>query len=345
MPGVSTLIAQPSHADDFILPQNLPLFLPSAACAEVTVPRTLLDQEWRLREAQAYDALTDLRGHLEVRAYIYGYKDQHVRGQREGLRSNDIVEGIEDKLKVDKARYRVAYSAMTTLAAALGKLDWRGTLQPLNDADVRHVAAGDGGGSESRKELSWVWTAGGMHTDGNLPDESAGANLQEGAWIPVCIGGLVHSLPFSTGLRVEWCKARSRAMRWTEEVELLQEEMRRTQEYHRWRAAWWEHRVPVTQQQRADIVEGMRAYAHRQASIRRQMRDYCTKAWTHVRAWVCLGQEASDEFESHLGASLEDDSVPSLYSVSESSVASLQAALQADLEDVADIDRALEDFD
>ncbi len=180
MPGVTTLIARPSHADESVLPQNLPLFLPSAACPEITVARTVLDQEWRLRQAQAYDALTDLRGHLEVRAYIYGYKDQHVRGQREGLRSNDIVHGIEDKITTDKTRYRAAYSAMTTLAAALGKVDWRGTLQPLNDTDIRHVAAGDGSTSESRKEISWIWTAGGMHTDGNLDDEHASGNLQEG---------------------------------------------------------------------------------------------------------------------------------------------------------------------
>ncbi len=178
MPAVTTLIEQPQIVNDSPLPQALPLFLPSKACTQVVVPRVLLEQEWRLRQAQAYDALTDLRGHLEVRAYIYRYKDEQVRGQREGLRSHDIVHGIENKIKIDKQRYRAAYAALTTLAAALAKYDWRGSLQPLQDSDIRHISTGDGSGSEGRKELSWIWKAGG--TDDNLTSERASGNLQEG---------------------------------------------------------------------------------------------------------------------------------------------------------------------
>ncbi len=183
VPAVATLITQPDDADDIALPQNLPLFLPSSACIQVNVPRTLLDHEWRLREAQALDALSDLRGHLEVRAYIYRYKDHHVRGQRDGLRSRDIVNGIDNKIKMDALRYRAAYAALATLAAALGKLDWRGSLQPLHEADIRHVSVGDGSGSEGRKELSWIWKASGPTADGNLATESVSDNLQGGAYI------------------------------------------------------------------------------------------------------------------------------------------------------------------
>ncbi|RDX41714.1 hypothetical protein OH76DRAFT_1459063 [Lentinus brumalis] len=253
MPAVATLFAQPTHPDPSSLPQNLPLFLPSTACPRISVARVLLEHEWALRQAQAYDSLTDLRGHLEVRAYIYKYKDQNMRGQRDGLRSRDIVNSIESKLKMDALRYRTAYMAMTTLSAALGKTDWRGGLQPLNEGDIRHVTADDGSGSEGRKELSWIWKASGA------------------------------------GLRVEWCKARARAMRWSEEVELLQEEMRRTQEYHNWRASWWQEHVGRTFQQRAELTEGMRAYAHRQAAIRRRMSEYCKRAWAFVGAWPWAG--------------------------------------------------------
>lgn len=41
-----------------------------------------------------------------------------------------------------------------------------------------------------------------------------------------------------SGVRVEWMKARARSMRWTEELNLLPEEMRRTIAYHRWKADW-----------------------------------------------------------------------------------------------------------
>ena len=182
MPTVATLIMQPDNVDDVALPQNLPLFLPSMACTQISVPRTLLDQEWRLRQAQALDALTDLRGHLEVRAYIYSYKDRHMRGQRESLRSRDIVNSVDSKIKMDAARYRSAYAAMTTLSAALGKVDWRAGLQPLNDSDIRHVSADDGSSSEGRRELSWIWKASGPSADGNLINEMAGGNLQEGEY-------------------------------------------------------------------------------------------------------------------------------------------------------------------
>lgn len=182
MPAVATLFARPENVDDSSLPQNLPLFLPSTACTQIIVARSLLDHEWQLRQAQAFDALTDLRGHLEVRAYIYSYKDQHVRGQRESLRSRDIVNSVDSKIKLDASRYRTAYSALMTLSAALGKSDWRCGLQPLNDNDIRHVTASDGSGSEGRRELSWIWKACGPSTDGNLVNEGTSANLQEGTF-------------------------------------------------------------------------------------------------------------------------------------------------------------------
>ncbi|KAI0689311.1 hypothetical protein C8T65DRAFT_700284 [Cerioporus squamosus] len=260
MPSVVTLITQAGSGDDSPLPQRLPLFLPSAACIEVVVSPCLLNHEWRMRQAQAYDALTDLRGHLEVRAYIYQYKDQHVRGQREITRSRDIVNGIEAKIKLDAARYRAAYIALTTLSGALSKVNWRGPLQPLLDSDIRHVAAGDGTGSESRRELSWIWKAGSVTSADGVLLEGQTENLQE-------------------GLRVEWCKARARALRWIEEVQIVEEEMCRTKQYLKWHSQRWEAYVPLTPQQRADLHEGATAYAYRQASIRQKMAAYCEHAW------------------------------------------------------------------
>ncbi|TFK77860.1 hypothetical protein K466DRAFT_449601, partial [Polyporus arcularius HHB13444] len=211
--------------------------------------------EFRLRQAQALDALTDLRGHLEVRAYIYGYKDQHVRGQREGNRSHDVIHGIANKIKLATSRYRAAFTALTTLSNVLGDHSWRISLRVLNDSDIRHIAAGDGTGSEGRKEISWIWKTSGLSSDGTVLTDQAMVNLQE-------------------GLRVEFCKARARAMRWTEEVELVEEEMRRVKAFCIWQAGWWEAQARV-REGHLDLLEGTRAYAHRQASIRRRMHDCC----------------------------------------------------------------------
>ncbi len=132
-------------------------------------------------------------------------------------------------------------------------------------------------------------------------------------------------------------------MRWSEEVDLLQEEMRRTQEYFSWHADSWEKHARSPSSDLDDVTEGMRAYAHRQASIRRKMRDYCRTAWRYVGAWVCLGQGTSDE--SGTATSLTSDSIPSLASSFADSTESIQAVLEANMRDVLDDEMASEDFD
>ncbi|TFK77994.1 hypothetical protein K466DRAFT_445690, partial [Polyporus arcularius HHB13444] len=80
-------------------------------------------------------------------------------------------------------------------------------------------------------------------------------------------------------LRVEWCKARARAHRWREEVQLLLEEMRRVPEFHEWMARQWEQRSVRNYQGREEYFEGARAYAVQQASIRRKMKEFCRHVW------------------------------------------------------------------
>lgn len=81
-------------------------------------------------------------------------------------------------------------------------------------------------------------------------------------------------------LRIEWCKSRARAMRWTEEVELLQEEMRRVMQFFSWQAEWWERQTSRLSDLDAEQSEGITAYALRQASIRRSMYDHCIALWS-----------------------------------------------------------------
>lgn len=59
-------------------------------------------------------------------------------------------------------------------------------------------------------------------------------------------------------LRAEWCKARARARRWSEEVDLLLEEMRRVIAYHEWECARWTSLVDTrfAGGDRADYREG-----------------------------------------------------------------------------------------
>ncbi|TFK88753.1 hypothetical protein K466DRAFT_488291 [Polyporus arcularius HHB13444] len=269
MPGVAAQRARFLAAnEDASLAYNMPLLLPSAATT--LSDRPLLDLEWRLRYAQAFDALGDLRGHLEVRAHLYKFKDRFARGQRANTRSHTIIKTVDAKIDGDAERYRAAYGALKALAVPLVKTDWQSRLQPLLQADIRHVTEAEDGESEGRRKMSWIWKA---TASPDPPD--APATVQ-------------HTL------RVEWCKSRARAMRWSEEVELLQEEMRRTMAYHQWAAAHWSSLIDQTFVEQPDYREGANAYARRHAAMRESMRAYCEKSWRYVKMWVCLGTNDDD---------------------------------------------------
>jgi hypothetical protein len=73
-------------------------------------------------------------------------------------------------------------------------------------------------------------------------------------------------------------------MRWAEEVELLQEEMRRVSSFLRWHAGWWDEkgRDRETLSTTADN-EGLVAYACRQAQLRHDLADRFDTMWAaHV---------------------------------------------------------------
>ncbi|RPD56066.1 hypothetical protein L226DRAFT_546322 [Lentinus tigrinus ALCF2SS1-7] len=280
MPGVAIQRQRLLAANDTAaLPYNIPLLLPSANVTTVPASPNLMELEWRLRRAQAFDALADLRAHLEVRSHLYKFKDRFARGQRANTRAQTIIKQAEVKIDEDAARYRAAYAALRSLANTLGKAGWEADFAPLHAADIRHVTEGMEGESEGRRTLSWIWKA---------------ARSAHSVDTETCTQGAMEESLQET-LRIEWCKARARAARWTEEVELLLEEMRRTIAYHAWRAAEWHAVVGKVHTDCPDYLEGANAYARRQATIRVAMRDFCAASWRHVPQWVRLGLEATTD--------------------------------------------------
>lgn len=101
-------------------------------------------------------------------------------------------------------------------------------------------------------------------------------------------------------LRIQWLRARARKARWSEEVELLQEEMGRVLRFLDWHARWW-----VEQENRREegvdayLREGLSAYAHRQASIRIKMKDNFVNLWDSVGTWVKAGEISDSQDEDH----------------------------------------------
>lgn len=80
-------------------------------------------------------------------------------------------------------------------------------------------------------------------------------------------------------LKIEWCKARARYERWEEEVILLVEEMRRVQEYARWKADWWMSRVDLRFAVSTELREGTRAYAEEHAERELNRVSRLERAW------------------------------------------------------------------
>ncbi|KAJ3007171.1 hypothetical protein NUW54_g3646 [Trametes sanguinea] len=275
MPGVQALRSHLADESVSHLPHRIALLLPSAASQHIPCTRDILRQEWILREAQAHDALDEIRGRLEVRYHMYHSKDRFARGQRPNTRANNAIQLLHTKLLGDAERYRTAYNALCRLSPQLDKdvTQWSTTLRLLQDSDLRHLAEGENDDpSESRRTMSWIWRTHDLSIDAaQLGGQAVKESLQE-------------------SLRIEWCKARARARRWTEECALLKEEMRRVIAYHEWSSNAWLLKI-ARPSATPDYAEGMGAYARRQADIRLRMKASCERAWRYVDLWDRLGTD------------------------------------------------------
>jgi hypothetical protein len=77
----------------------IPLWLPSEVGRKKPCGKQLMEFEWELRLAQAYDALTSLRYNLHYLSSTYKSKDRFSRGQHENTRSNTLIADIRAKGK------------------------------------------------------------------------------------------------------------------------------------------------------------------------------------------------------------------------------------------------------
>jgi hypothetical protein len=85
---------------------------------------------------------------------------------------------------------------------------------------------------------------------------------------------------------MEWCKARARAQRWSEEVDILQEEQRRALMSLDYEAEVWQRRATLrlrivneVQVVTPPLDEGLRAYAAGQALMFTRLRNAFSELW------------------------------------------------------------------
>ncbi|PIL33334.1 hypothetical protein GSI_04785 [Ganoderma sinense ZZ0214-1] len=263
----------PAHA--------ITLLLPSFIYSSIAFTQDFLDCEWRLREAQAYDALAAIRGYLQVIAYV-----RHIaHGMREDARAQIEVVLVFASRSIDElvVRYRDAQAALANLAEPLGT-NGRQFLRELSDSDVRFVTERD-----ARQRPSWIWEFGGTAflKDEDLFDISRNKNLQLGKFFFSACSQ--HCLILrALALRTMWCRARARAFDISAERDLLLEEMDRAAAFHDAQSKWWEGWVNLAFPEHPDdseFLEGVNAYAYRQASIRRAQEVHCSSLARVIRYW------------------------------------------------------------
>lgn len=80
---------------------------------------------------------------------------------------------------------------------------------------------------------------------------------------------------------MEWAKTKARAQRWSEEVILLQEEMRRVLEYFSWKAAWWRSKGKLRQNSvDISLLSGLTAYSEKQALVFDRLQQRFAAQWS-----------------------------------------------------------------
>jgi hypothetical protein len=269
MPSVALLIVKAGSmalgtSDDVLdtePPETIPLYLPSSLSLhqrDSPLLSSLGDKEFRLREAQANEALDDIRRGRRMLSGMVQFKKSNISGA--GNAPNTRLRALNDNIQSRIQRAANTYhSAYTALLALQPDGPWKSHFQQLNPTDIRGPGRQSNDPTEKSKgkyELSWIWSVGKVTKSDDSDEEE--------------LDGV---------MRVEWAKAKARQDRWDEEYHLLQEEMRRTVAYLEWKVRWWRNQAIRRVTDDAPLAQGLYAYTGRQAYLLDTLAHSCVTKW------------------------------------------------------------------
>ncbi|KAJ7906944.1 hypothetical protein B0H13DRAFT_2233541 [Mycena leptocephala] len=258
--------------------------------------------EFDMREARAHEVLEELRRLLLVRTHHYKFKDVHVHGVGAQTRARTAIEVLDERIRRVAKEYQAARQALASLAPRLAETSWgpkdiRGMPRAFfADAEKKkkkkRARQGEAAESAPPPEMSWIWRT------GMLSVVAAASTSEEAA-----MKAMVENL------RVEWAKTRARAHRWTEEVDLLEEEMRRILVFVEWKGQWWRQMKDGRSDVTEDVAarEGFNAYAERQAVIQETLKARFEKDWQYVAEWISLGRQGVVDFKTRVDEDEDDN--------------------------------------
>ena len=189
-----------------------------------------------------------------------------VNTQRTATRTQTLFDKVKIKLGQAVLTYHMARKAITNLAPDEEFGPWKASLLELQNEDIQGPGCNENQPLKSRFVQSWIWiTAPQVSMSPKDPDLQA-------------------------ALRIEWVKAQERAKRYEEEVELVVEEMRQTLVFLDWKVKEWTSFVisPPLGDSAIDMmaVNGITAYAKKQADIQQRKAKLFLKDWYHLLAWL-----------------------------------------------------------
>ena len=268
--------------------EDVPLYFPTSLSSNLQSTPGIsksLAHEVQLHIAQANDALADIRHHLRIISGLWQFKKVNISGtgNQPNTRMRSLFNRFNHRMRQSVLRYRAARSALS--AANLGQ-QWEDMLKDLKDSDVRGPGKDDfyldepgkanWGASKGRYEISWIWL---------VPQSSSEINTNSSEQV------------FDEGLRVEWSKSQARKMRWGEEVQIIQEEMRRTIVYYEWRQQWWLEQKDRQTAHEDSIQHGIKAYSEKQAHYCKCLAEGFAMAWLQFLQSEGIKPEWEDRYD------------------------------------------------
>lgn len=180
-------------------------------------------------------------------------------GQKTQTKSRAAESGVTARINRTVQRYRLAYTALLSLDPTG---DWAKVYLELTDKDNRGPLKeqDEQGVGDGRYESSWIWRGplgGGVQGGTEPPEEEVNETV-----------------------RHEWMTCSARADRWKEELDLLQEEMRRIIAFLEWKSTWWGEKVGSRLGTvAADIQHGIDGYARKQANTYHHLAVSLANQW------------------------------------------------------------------
>ncbi|KAJ7927958.1 hypothetical protein B0H13DRAFT_1860717, partial [Mycena leptocephala] len=279
--------APPKKAEEvrLYMPSDLPAWEQKHGCQ-----RGVVAIESALRDGQCESAMIAIRSGLHTKRHLIGFRNTQVTGQVKATKARTLIAQVGERVDANAAKYRQGRKALQALVGEddLPYLDHRPHCRELKPSHLTLANEEIESDTAARKKLSLLSAGKGART----PRHITGSSKHVLSWIWMVNGGPItdakHEEEIHASMRVEWCRAKARKVRWEEEVLLLREEMRRVLRYLDWEAETWKQRASARENESLELRQGLKAYALRHEAQYRDLAAFFKAEWN-----VSVGEAAT----------------------------------------------------